>query len=306
MHIIPVFLALIGERFADLEHSWRQPANLVANSDWLKSRLVARGGWWNGYLGVVIMLFVPAFVTSLIDDALQGLFFGLLELGFGTVVLLYCMGPVNQGALVRKLDEALITGDEASARRYTRTLLNAEPPVHIESWPTAVARSLFAQSAERIFSVVFWFVLIGPVGAVVYRVAALLKQNRDHEDVESAKRDNFHYAVRHVHQILAWLPVRLLAATFALAGRFNETLEGWQIHDHRCVDDTDGSGKGLLVCTGSAAAGIPSDDESMVFDDEQHRITGVAVMLDALGLLERTQVIWLLLLGFLYLAGYAA
>ena len=66
---------------------------------------------------------------------------------------------------------------------------------------------------EYLFAVVFWFLLLGAVGGLLYCLAANLA--RRHEKVG----DGYAGAARRLHNILMWPSARLLALGFALGGR---------------------------------------------------------------------------------------
>lgn len=65
---------------------------------------------------------------------------------------------------------------------------------------------------SELFAVIFWYFLLGPVAALSYRLLALAAEHgKSPALVERAAQ------LRHAFD---WLPVRLLAASFALVGNF--------------------------------------------------------------------------------------
>lgn len=63
------------------------------------------------------------------------------------------------------------------------------------------------QGFERLFAVIFWFVIFGPAGALAYRLVYLVAQQRP----EPGAR---------LLWALEWMPVRLLSCSFAVTGNF--------------------------------------------------------------------------------------
>jgi adenosylcobinamide-phosphate synthase len=73
-----------------------------------------------------------------------------------------------------------------------------------------------------------WFVAAGPVGAIVYRLAALLRDRwADGQDPGTAAFGQF---AKRVFDVIDWLPVRLTALSFAVAGNFMGAVECWREH----------------------------------------------------------------------------
>ena len=81
-----------------------------------------------------------------------------------------------------------------------------------------VQRGFFYEGYQRWFAVLFYFVLLGPAGALAYR---LLQLSRNYFDPELVDRCLF---------LVDWVPARLLAAAFSLTGDFvgsrDELLQG--------------------------------------------------------------------------------
>lgn len=310
MPLLSVLIALFLERLSQMDTGWRQPKGLVSISDPLRDFLVHRGGYWDGLAGLGVLLFIPTFIVSLVVDGFDDLFFGLLELGFGVAVLMLCLGPVNAVRAAKGLEQAIDADDGTDALHHLRELTGAEPQVAGRNCSMQGAHALLSGAGDRLFNVLFWFLLLGPVGAVLYRVTSLLSLSPE----QNGLRD----AARQVLGVLAWVPVRLLAATFALAGRFDAVLEAWRSHEVRCAETEAASGAGLLLCTGTAALDIdmteqagPADSTLMDAESEQQKDnepqelslaedenTGVLVAVQ--GLLDRSMLIWV---GVILLVG---
>ena len=130
---------------------------------------------------------------------------------------------------------------------------------------------LLWRSYEGFFAVIFWYVLLGPMAALAYRLLALTVEHTQLEPLRERAAQ-----VRHAFD---WLAVRVLLASFALVGNFvalNRALL------HRLLD-WDMPARQLLAEVGPQAA------------DLEPQIAGEAgvARLDALGaLLVRTRMLW--------------
>ncbi|MCB1734422.1 MAG: regulatory signaling modulator protein AmpE [Gammaproteobacteria bacterium] len=304
MHIFAAILALAAERFLPLDPEWRQPERLIANADWFKRRLIARGGVFDGVGGVLALVLLPALLVSMIADTIDGWLFGLFDLAFAGVVLMYSLGPVNQAATMMAIDEALAAGDEPSASRRVREIIAAEPPPRSELWSRFVARSAVMRANDRLIAPLFWFLLVGPVGAVVYRTISIWR--------DDAEATGFRAGARTVHAWLAWLPARILAGAYALVGRFDEVLSAWSVAPYKCaIPDDDAAG--LCLCTGCAALGIEPQEDPAAESEVQDAENAVIVMPPhddslhfAMSLLDRVQMLVVALLALFMVARIAA
>src|SRR5690606_16623346 len=92
-----------------------------------------------------------------------------------------------------------------------------------------VEDAVFGQATNRIFGVAFWFVVLGPVGAWLFRVSDLLRRRavfeagRGSPTVRAALP-----AVDVVHGLLAFVPARLAALGYALSGSFDDAINSWR------------------------------------------------------------------------------
>lgn len=79
------------------------------------------------------------------------------------------------------------------------------------------------QGFERLFAVLFWFILFGPAGALLYRLSFLYLQQARLDPSESEPR----FAARWLWA-LEWPAVRLLGLSFAITGNFVGCVNRWK------------------------------------------------------------------------------
>ncbi len=141
----------------------------------------------------------------------------LLQLLFALVVLIYCFGPrefeVDLEAILKAPDDV---GREAAAQA-----LDESSPV---AWNApSLGEAVVYASLRRRFGVVLWFFLLGPAGALLYRLAQTLAR------AESLQLDaDSHRAARYVANALDWLPAQLLTFTLAVVGHWDAVIGAWQ------------------------------------------------------------------------------
>lgn len=213
---------------------------------------------------------------------------------FAVLVVFLCLGPRDLGSEVDDYCAALDRGDHDEARRVMTELAESQhaSPRDVD----AVEEAIFVQATNRIFGVAFWFVVLGPVGAWLFRVSDLLRRRAAFE----SSRD---YGVARaglpaaemLHGILAWVPARLAALGYALAGSFDDAWNRW-----RSVTPTPGKPfhahtERLSALVGKAA---------MTGFLEQPANSSAAAR-NALKLVMRTLFIWVTVIALMTIFGWA-
>ncbi|WIM06619.1 MAG: CobD/CbiB family protein [Candidatus Nitricoxidivorans perseverans] len=163
-------------------------------------------------------------------------------------------------------------------------------------------------SHRHVFAPLFWFVLLGPAGALLYRLSAFFFR----EWGNGSQFGEFGEFARHAFGAIDWLPVRVTATAFAIVGDFEDAVFCWRSQAGRWPDPADG----ILLASGGGALGVrlglPVHDADGDSDDGGKRPelgTGdpadTDFMQSTIGLVWRTLVMALLLLALLSVAGWA-
>lgn len=143
---------------------------------------------------------------------------GLLQLLFSLTVLLYCFGPREFEA---DLEAVLGAPDGVSREAAAQTLADDGSPI---AWNASALGVAIAYAAlRRRFAVLLWFFLLGPAGALLYRLAQTLARS-DSLQLDSSS----HSAARYVANALDWLPAQLLTFTLAFVGHWDAVIGAWR------------------------------------------------------------------------------
>jgi len=140
---------------------------------------------------------------------------------FGALVLFLCLGPRDLADEVGPLIAARQRGDRAEVIRLARGLRHGPEP---DESHRSLLGTLFIQSHERLFGVLLGFLTLGPVGAVLYRLASRLPEQIEALEPDTAAARS----AAQLHGLVAWLPVRLTALLFALAGSMDDAVAAWR------------------------------------------------------------------------------
>jgi len=185
----------------------------VQHDDWFRgwqSRIAAWSIAPTVKLAAVVLL--PVALAQIILDAVQPVLFGLLWIALAVFLLLYSFGRRDFHELMERYRGQCHSGDFEGAYLTTLSELGwtseKDNPVSPQEVHALVQRGFFYEGYQRWFSVLFYFVLLGPGGALAYRLLQLCRHN-----FEAALTERCLF-------LLDWVPARLLAAAFALTGDF--------------------------------------------------------------------------------------
>lgn len=288
MSLIVVLLSLLIERIWRQTAHWRDYRWFDTYGEWVAG--VLPGGRVNGWVSLAALL-VPLLVfVALLQALLDGALFGLLELVFGVAVLLYTLGPRDLDSDIDEFVEAYEIGDGPRARAAARSLTGEEPSEEAEQMLREVTRAVSYQAHVRVFATVFWFLVLGPMGAALYRLAQQIDEGRD---ASGEEQDTLAESARLFHGILAWPSSRLLAATYTLTGSFEEARSGWRRGSLEALDLPD-SDRRVLMDTGAGAVRL---DETALEPGD------ASVLRRARGLVVRSLVVWVVAIALLTLFG---
>ncbi len=256
MALLSVLICLLVERFLSSLHTIRQ-------FDWFDRIVlgVAKSGK-RGSLVIqqallVLFILLTAVLVSLVGAQL-GYLFKPLEFVFSTAVLFFCLGPETFYDRLKAFCEAEQMGDEASASWYARKILR-RPLTQEEKQvlPQTLLKALFPLVNDRLFAPMFWFCILGPYGAVLYRLVSRLASL--YQSL-SASPNRLKRNAERLFACLAWLPARLAALGFMLVGDFSAAIRYCRSLDLHLIFSLQAKASHhLLICVGSGAVNLPKD-----------------------------------------------
>jgi AmpE protein len=193
---------------------------------------VGRFANWPPMLLVLLLALVLALPVLLIRLLLGDALFGFAYLVFAVVVLFFSFGPKDIGEEINEYSAAVESGDEEGVRRAAKALLERDPPPESTEGSREIEAAVCVQANNRLFAVIFWFVVFGPVGAWIYRVTDLIRRRavfRAARDEASESAASLAVtAAEDLQGWLAWIPARLTALGYAMAGDFEAATSAWR------------------------------------------------------------------------------
>jgi membrane protein required for beta-lactamase induction len=215
---------------------------------------------------------------------LQGWFYGLASLLFQLIILLYCFGPQNLWADAFACITSLTQDGPGVAAEKLKATFGLSDGGNVQKLHTDFLGGIFVQAHNRVFAVVFWYAILGPAGAMLYRAIAAASVSNAAQEVVPELAQPAHT----VEEILNWLPARLFTLLFALAGHFSHVFSSWR----KAAPAGLAGNETLIASCGIAALGR-DDQEKIAADGSVER--------NAVNLLDRVFVIVLVLVLILAL-----
>ncbi len=305
MNLIALLAALVIERLATQFFHWRRMPWLDHLIDAGFARTAALAHWPAMFVVVLLasLLVLPvALITFALGDALLGFPYLVLAI----VVLFFSLGPKDIGEDVDEYCAAIERDDDEAIRQTARALIEGDVPSDSHERMQAVEAAIVVQANNRLFAVMFWFVVLGPLGplgAWAYRVTDLIRRRAvfttaPGDGPGAAPGPIIREAAVELHAWLAWIPARLTALGYAVAGHFDGALQAWRGARQASLRTTAETNELLLAAVGTGAMALESHDD----DEIQER--GIRGASAANRLVFRQLLIWLVVIAALTLYGW--
>ncbi len=232
-------------------------------------------------LQFIIILALPMSLLLSIQILLQDFLFNLPSFIFGIIIFIYCLGPACLSSDIEAYIHARTSGDEDEALHYAGSITDSAASASPDQQISDVTRAILYIANERIFATIFWFVMLGPFGAMLYRLISELSKHFDLDELAEFSD--------YIHSIMAWIPARLLAAGYALIGNFDSAYHAYKDRTHT-TNSSQGNNE-VLVSTGLGAM------QNLQADNE------LASIYAARTLVMRAIIVWISILAIMTLGG---
>lgn len=267
MNLIALLIGLLIERLATQLFHWRRMRWLDRVVD-LGFRQAERVAHWPALIPIMLLavvLVLPVFgVIFSLGDTLNGFAYLFLAIA----VLLVSLGPRDIGEEIDEYCRALESGDDEQIQSAAKAIVEGDVAADERERIDRVEEAVCIQANNRLFAIVFWFVVLGPLAAWAYRVTDLIRRRavftaaRDEETAGNAAR--VRDAAVMMHGWAAWIPARLTAVGYATAGHFDEALAALRAPSVDGEASTSKRSENLLARVGVAALAIQDEPDETV------------------------------------------
>src|SRR2546421_1961631 len=298
MSVLAIIAALAIEQWRPLGERKNVLGALTAWAGWLEQSFNG-GERRHGVLAWLVAV-LPAVVAALALHVALRAASPLLALVFNIAVLYLTLGFRQFSHYFTDIQLAVKSGDIERSRTLLEHWRGASGVVRSreEVIRLAIEEALLA-SHRHVFGVLLWYLILpGPSGAILYRLAAYLAWRWKSLGAFGA------FAQR-AFQVLEWPAVRLTAAAFAVVGDFEDAVYCWRTQARSWSDPN----AGIVLAAGAGAMGVRLGMPVQEVDGMAPRPElGVGEpaegpFLDStVGLLWRAVVMWVFILALLTLA----
>jgi len=191
---------------------------------WLEKRL-AHYKYWDGTLGLLGLLSI-SISGLLIVIFLLDYWSWIAEAVFTLLVLIYCLAPEDLDNRLDQYITAVEEGNTSTVTSLTDELINETVISDEDSNEAAIIKSAFIDAHKRTFAVIFWFLILGVVGALLYRLVNEL--NDELTEIRSGFSDSTNVLLN----ILEWPSSRVMLIGLALGGSLVDALPDWGKSEH--------------------------------------------------------------------------
>lgn len=241
---------------------------------------------------------LPLVALAVILFIVQGSVFGLATMVVHILVLLVAFDRTQPGQLAKDFLEKWRAGDMSVCidfleQEFRATgLPNKDERDEIGKY---FSKQLTYRSFEKMFVMFFWYMCTGALGILFAYISYQLRDS--HREQQPQRQVDF---VNLLIQMLEWIPLRLLALTFSLAGNFVQCFENVRHSFWQFGGDTSSAdllyGYASCAASGMVVESAAAEGEDAE-DGESREIQAI------LGLLERSQAIWLSMLAVITIVG---
>lgn len=239
---------------------------------------------------VIVLLWVLRFVFAELGWGLRFV--------FDVVVLAWCIPLYRISDRAREIADALGAGDMPVANENLR-LLSGEGADELSE--SAVAQTAVEAVLERgnavLIAPLLWFVLLGPSGAVLQRLASVSHGSWNPSEKRFAE---FGRGAARLDEVLGWVPARLTAFSYAIMGSFEDALHCWRYQ----VGMWSGSNTAVLLAAGFGAMQMQSC-ESVSIEGQAEKVSVTTVVPDGGHVARSIALLWRVLAFWLAIASAA-
>ncbi|MFZ6734439.1 adenosylcobinamide-phosphate synthase CbiB [Undibacterium sp. Ji42W] len=166
------------------------------------------------------------------------------------ILLYFCLGLRSLHEHNAAIAIALQAGDLREARKRTSYIVSRDTEDADEDYlAKASVESVLENGCDAVFATLFWFILLGGAGAVLYRLVNTLDAMWGYRSTRFLR---FGCVAAHVDDVMNWIPARLTACTYATLGKTRLAWQCWQ----RQAPDWPSPNAGPVMAAGAGALGL--------------------------------------------------
>lgn len=164
--------------------------------------------------------------------------------------LYFALGHQSLRDHAQRVHHALTKGDLEDARAKVGCIVSRDTgQMDAQAVASAAVESVLENGNDAVFGALFWFLIAGAPGVVLYRLANTLDAMWGYR---TPRYSYFGWAAARLDDVLNFVPARLTALTYALIGHTRSALHCWRLQ----AGAWDSPNAGPVMAAGAGALGI--------------------------------------------------
>ena len=252
-------------------------------------------------MSLLVMILLPITVAAYMLVAQWPLLLWPLS-----ILLLYLtVGGRSLAQHAEQVGSALDKDNLIEARRRVAMIVSRDcEELDEKGVARAAVETVLENGSDAIFAPIFWFLLLGIPGVVLYRIVNTLDAMWGYRNERYL---HFGWAAARLDDVLNWAPARLTALGYTLAGATQSAWRCWKLQGSQMASPN----AGVVMAAGAGALQVELGGAAQYHGewiDKPQLGTGVTAsskdIRRAIALLNRTMMIWLAVIAIVELAGY--
>ena len=261
---------------------------------------------FKGVLALILAVGPLSFVAYSLQQTLAQ--HPILATIFAGIVLYLAMGWRSLIAHAKAISTPLAEGDLSASRAAVSLIVSRDTQdLNEHEIAKAATESVLENGADALFAALFWFIVAGIPGVVIYRLSNTLDAMWGYKNPQFLY---FGWAAARFDDLLNFIPARLTALAYTLCGSINgQTQNAWQSWRQQA-----GSWKspnaGSVMAAGAGAIGVELGGDAQYHGQNQQRpILGAGSapiaksIVDACNLVNYSLGLWLAVICLLAIIG---
>lgn len=243
------------------------------------------------YCGVLALFVLVVPLTATVYLLAQ---WGAFKPIMGVVILYFCIAAKSLKQHANAVFLALDANDLVLARQKLALIVSRQTQqMNADEVRRATIESVLENGSDAVFAPLFWFIVAGPAGVILYRLSNTLDAMWGYKHQSYL---HFGWAAARFDDLLNSVPARLVAISYALLGHRALAFKCCRQHAHLLSSPN----AGLVMAAGAGALNLQLGGPAWYHDQRQHKIFfgGSKVPRNpdiqrANGLITRTVLLWI-------------
>ncbi|MCW8889079.1 MAG: adenosylcobinamide-phosphate synthase CbiB [Sedimenticola sp.] len=292
MSVVMLLGAVLLDQLLGEPKRWHPLVGFGVLADHLETSLNGNGQSFNRMKGVVavFLLLLPVIIIAV---ALQNLFGLIIDL----LVIYLALGAKSLAQHAQRVGGALQLCDIDRSRLAVSRIVSRDcESMSPQQVAAATIESVLENGADAIFGVLFWYLVAGLPGVVAYRLVNTLDAMWGYR---TRRFQRFGWFSARLDDLMNWVPARLTAISYALAGEWRNGVFCWRNQAH-LLDSPNG---GVVMSCGAGSLGLMLGGPCSYHGEVKPKTVfgigltpGTGDIYRAIDLVHRSLFIWLLII----------